>query len=80
MERICDLNECSKAWLNLVPIDRIAPKYDNLFKDKRGSLDSWEYVRLCDTHYRMLRRADGLELEYKMVKGKLRAYIKTEVF
>lgn len=46
--------------------------------------DGWaanpQFYGLCNTHYRIVKRRDGITLGYRKSRGKLRAYVKEEHF
>jgi hypothetical protein len=69
--RKCQVSECAGSvaiWLPTRPI-----RYSLLLALFN---DTPDIVAICKPHYKMLHRADGITLGYRVRQGKLQAYVK----
>lgn len=74
---ICVVSGCKRKWIVLLPTRHIRPSLE-IALTKSDTLR--EVLALCRDHYRLVRRADGIVLGYRYRNGKLRAYVKHDLF
>lgn len=75
MMTTCDVWNCEKTWIVLLPTRHIRPSIE-IALTRNDKLK--EVLALCRDHYRLVYRSDGIVLGYRYSGGKLRAYIKEE--
>ena len=79
---------CSRGWSDAIPREQVhADRREAMFGIPALSglgYEMWEaapfFLQVCGKHYSLLRRADGVEIGYRQVNGKMRAYVKAEHF